>query len=522
MERLTSEKISSEEVGILDNNAEWLGIPKSHLMECAGYAFAMEILQRYNLDENSKALIFCGTGNNGGDGFVVARHLTSFGIKSKILLMGRAERIRTEEAKSNWNILQNSLTESVEIKVINDSTDIVNLGIILDQEDQHYKIIIDGLLGTGIKGKIREPYATAIEFIDEIREQKQIPVVSIDVPSGLDPDTGEVDDMAVKSDLVITFHRTKLGMKVDENYIKEIVVKSIGIPEEADLFLGRGDLLPALRYRETDFHKGEFGRILVVGGSKFYSGAPAYSSLTGINFGCDLVITYTPAVIADVLRGYSPNMIVRSNPGDWLTMDAFEEIAWLVDWSNAILIGPGLGEESETEELLVNLLKKFREDKKSFILDADALKLIKNHHDLIKGQSCILTPHEGEFKIMSGIELPPYDEIKKRGEKIHQLAKNLDVTLLVKGPYDYISNGRILKLNRTGCPEMAIGGTGDVLAGLCSSFVATGNNLFRSACASAFLNGYLGEYCKKELGSRFTALNMIENLNNSIQKLQNF
>lgn len=520
MERITSEKISSEEVGILDNNAEWLGIPKSHLMECAGYSFATEIVQRYNLDGKSKALLFCGTGNNGGDGFVIARHLSAYGITSKILLMGRPERIRSEEAKLNWNIVSNSLTHSIKTEIVEDSTDIVQLGILLDQVEQSYKIIIDGLLGTGIQGKVREPYATAIEFIDEIKQQKNIPVVSIDVPSGLNPNTGEVEDKAVKADLVITFHRNKLGMKIDGNYIRDIVVKSIGIPEEAKMFLGRGNLLPYLKSRKSDFHKGQFGRMLVIGGSKFYSGAPAYSSLTGINFGIDLVITYTPEVIADVLRSYSPNMIVRSNPGKWLTMDAFEEITPLVDWANAVLIGPGLGEEKETEELLINLLKKFRKEEKSFVLDADALKLIKNHHDLVKGQKCILTPHEGELKIMSGIDLPNYDDITGRGEKIHNLAKKLDVILLVKGPYDYISNGKILKLNRTGCPEMAIGGTGDVLAGLCTSFLATTENIFESACAAIFLNGYIGEYTKDLIGSRFTALDMIENLNNSIQSLQ--
>ncbi|MFO7797592.1 MAG: NAD(P)H-hydrate dehydratase [Promethearchaeati archaeon] len=519
MERLTSEKISSEEVGILDNNAEWLGIPKAHLMECAGYSFATDIIQRYSLDERSKVLIFCGTGNNGGDGFVIARHLSAFGIHSKILLMGTPKSIRSEEALLNWNIISKSLTHSIKTETVRDSTDIVQLGILLDQKKESYKLIIDGLLGTGIQGKVREPYATAIEFIDEIKEQKDIPVVSIDVPSGLNPNTGKVEDIAVKADLVITFHRNKLGMEIDGNYIRDIVVKSIGIPEEASLFLGRGNLLPSLKSRKTDFHKGQFGRMLVIGGSKFYSGAPAYSSLTGINFGIDLVITYTPQVIADVLRTYSPNMIVRSNPGDWLTMDAFEEISSLVDWANAILIGPGLGEEKETEELLIKLLKKFRKEEKSFVLDADALKLIKNHHDLVKGQKCILTPHEGELKIMSEIDLPPFDDVSGRGKKIHNLAKNLDLTLLVKGPYDYISNGKILKLNRTGCPEMAIGGTGDVLAGLCTSFLATIKNRFDSACAAAFLNGYLGEYIKEIIGPRFTALDMIENINDSIQSL---
>lgn len=517
---MTKEKILAKKVGILDNNAEWLGIPKKLLMECAGYSLAMEIIEKYNLHENSKVVLFCGTGNNGGDGFVVARHLSSFGIKSHIILLGRPERIRTEEAKMNWNIISNSLTKNVKINVAKDSTDVVNMGIVLDSET--HDLIVDAILGTGIKGKLREPVATAVEFINEAREHQNLPVVSIDVPTGLDPDTGEVTDIAITADLVITFHRNKKGMKIENDYIGEIIVKSIGIPQEAQLFVGRGDLLPTLQSRGKRFHKGQFGRMLVLGGSKNYTGAPSFSSLTGINFGLDLVITYTPQIIGDVIRSYSPNLIVRSQPGDWLSKQNWEEIIWLVEWSNAILIGPGMGEEKETEALLIDLLKKFREDKKAFVLDADALKLVKNHHDLLKRQSCILTPHEGELKIMTGAELPPYDDIEARSESIIKLAKELNCVLLVKGPYDYISDGEELRINRTGCQEMAVGGTGDVLAGLCASFLATGNKIFESACSAAFLNGYIGEFCKQKVGTRFNAMDMIDKINEAISELEKY
>ena len=160
--------------------------------------------------------------------------------------------------------------------------------------------------------------------------------------------------------------------------------------------------------------------------------------------------------------------------------------------------------------------------KKSFVLDADALKLVKNHLELLKGQKVILTPHEGELKIMAEIDLPPYNKIEERGSIIRDLAKKLDVTLLVKGPYDYISDGKRIKVNRTGCPELSIGGTGDVLAGLCASFIATENDPFESACSAAFLNGIIGEYCKKNIGSRFTAGDMINSINKAIQHVINF
>ena len=518
MERFISKKISSEELSILDNNSEWLGIPKSYLMECAGYSFATEIMTQGYLKENSKVAIFCGTGNNGGDGFVVARHLSSYGVKVLVILVGTPDKIRTKEAKINWNIIFNHLTYSIKTLFIKDSTDAKKIRDIIEK-DQAYSLILDGLLGTGVEGKIREPISSSIDLINKIKEKEKdrIKVASIDVPSGVDPNTGKISDKAVNPDLVITFHRIKKGLKKTGKY--QVIEKSIGIPPEASIFVGKGDLLSNLKSRSVDTHKGEFGRVLVIGGSKNYSGAPAYTSLSCIQFGCDLVITYVPEVVGDVIRSYSPNMIVRTSPGDWLTTKAIKEILYLIDWANAIVIGPGLGTEIASEELLTKIFENVDIAKKAFVIDADALKLIKSHLDLIKGKNVILTPHEGEFKVISDIDLPHFNEIDQRGAEIFKMAKSLDVTLLVKGPYDYISDGKMLKINKTGCPEMSIGGTGDVLAGLCASFLTTGNSPFRSACSAAFLNGYIGEFCKKTIGPRFTAMDLINNINNGILSL---
>jgi hydroxyethylthiazole kinase-like uncharacterized protein yjeF len=517
-----SEKITSEEMAILDNNSEWLGIPKSHLMECAGYSLANEVINQGYLKKSSKVAIFCGTGNNGGDGFVVARHLSSFGVKSLVILVGNPDNIRTKEAKLNWNIIYDNLNYSIKNVIIRDSTDLNSLRKML-KDDNHYHIIIDGLLGTGIKGKIREPISSAIDLINNIKteEQGRIKVVSIDVPSGLDPNTGEVLDKAIKADLVVTFHKQKFGMKSTNEYMKEIIERSIGIPQEADLFVGRGDLLETLKIRKIDTHKGEFGKILVIGGSKNYSGAPTYTSLAAINFGCDLVITYVPEVVGDVVRSYSPNLIVRTNPGNWLNKNALEEIKELAIWADTLVIGPGLGMEKETEDFFVDLCSFLNENHKSYVIDADGLKLLKNHLNLVKNQNIILTPHAGELKIMTDLDLPRYDAIERRADIIYKFAKQNDIILLVKGPYDYITNGNKLKINKTGCPEMSIGGTGDVLAGLCASFLATKNSAFKSACSAAFLNGYLGEYCKKSIGNRFTAVDMIHNINNAIKNITN-
>jgi hydroxyethylthiazole kinase-like uncharacterized protein yjeF len=522
MKSFESEKIDSEEMAILDNNSEWLGIPKNHLMECAGYSFAKKVINREYLGKEDKALIFCGTGNNGGDGFVVARHLSSYGVKVLVILAGDPAKIRTKEAKLNWDIIYNNLTYSIEVEIVKDSTDLINIGNRI-KRDKSYRVVVDGLLGTGIEGKIREPIASAIDLINDIKktDNEKITVISIDVPSGLDPNTGNVIDKAVIADLVITFHKIKQGLSCSNKHIKEILDRSIGIPPEASLFVGRGDLISTLKKRKLDAHKGDFGKILIIGGSKNYSGAPAYSSLTGIHFGIDLVITYVPEVIANPLRSYSPNMIVRSNKGNWLDIKSLEELTELIKWADSILIGPGLGLKRETENLLVELLKVLKQYKKPFVLDADALKLIKDHLELIKSSPAILTPHEGELRIMLGVDLPPYNNIDERSKVILDLAKKLDLTLLIKGPYDYITNGSQIKVNKTGCAEMSIGGTGDILAGLCNCFISIKNNPFKSACSAAFLNGLIGEYCKQTIGERFTALDIIKNINNALRNIVN-
>ncbi|MGQ4875703.1 MAG: NAD(P)H-hydrate dehydratase [Promethearchaeia archaeon] len=516
------DEIDSFGMGILDNNSEWLGIPKHLLMECAGYSFSMEVIKRYKLKPKDVVFIFCGTGNNGGDGFVIARHLASNGIKPIVFLAGNPEKIRTPEARLNWKILNQGLIYSVKVEIIKDSSEIEKVSFYVES-NPNLKLVIDGLLGTGISGKIREPISTIIDFINEkLKTQLKLPIACIDIPSGFDPNIGLINDKSVRPDLVITFHRIKSGLKSNHEFAKEVIVKPIGIPLEADLFVGRGDVLPTLKKRAINCHKGQFGKVLIIGGSKDYSGAPAYSSLASIAFGIDLVITFVPDVIGNVLRGYSPNLIVRSSEGNHLNDNSLNELIQLVEWADAILIGPGMGTHEETEGLLLKLLEKIRIEKKKCVLDADALKLVKNHLETLKGMELILTPHAGELKIISGIDLPRYDKIDEISEILLDLAKNLNVTLLLKGAYDYISDGEKLKINKTGCPEMSIGGTGDVLSGLCASLLSIGNDPFSSACSAAFINGYAGELCKKNIGERFTSLDLISHINDAISKIRDY
>ncbi len=510
-----SKTISSSQMGVEDNNSEWLGIPKNLLMECAGYSFTQKIIEHYNLKPYQRVIIFSGLGNNGGDSFVIARHLSSMKIYIDLILVGVPEKIRTEESRLNWNIIQN-LSLAIQIRVIKDSSEFKKLQVELNKIK--IDLIIDGLLGTGIKGKIREPISSAIDLINDFQSQGKN-IASIDVPSGMNPDTGNILDKAVKADFVVTFHKLKKGLNENTEYIKKVEVSPIGIPLEANLFVGRGNLLPTVKMHPEYSHKGENGKVLVIGGSKDYSGAPALASLAAIKIGVDLVRTFVPESISEIVKKYSPNLIVNHGSGDYISIEHLASLKELIEWADAILIGPGMGINNITQETTLKILDILSELNKPCVIDADALKLIKNNLKLIQRSNIILTPHEGEFKIMTGVSLPPMENFIERLENVSRVAKRYGATFLVKGKYDLISNGIERKINQTGCSQMTVGGTGDILAGLCAAFMSVNNSAFNSACSAAFLNGLAGELCLEEVGDFFTSLDMINKIPATLKKL---
>lgn len=202
----------------IEENGHQMGFLRKFMMENAGAAAARYLSERFSNISSKKILIFAGLGNNGGDAFVVARHLAGFGCDVKVILLGSPTKIRTDEAKTNWKILESM--NSVDLIV---TSDVRELNLNAD-------IIVDGILGTGISGKLREPYASAIDQINKSPAFK----LALDVPSGLDPDTGLVDDKCVKADVTITFHKMKVGMPRRKEACGNIIVQKIGIPLEAE------------------------------------------------------------------------------------------------------------------------------------------------------------------------------------------------------------------------------------------------------------------------------------------------
>jgi len=212
-------EITVKQMMQIEENGHQMGFFRKLMMENAGATTARHIVERYSDLTSKKITVFAGLGNNGGDAFVVARHLTGFGCRPTVILLGHPDKIKTEEAKSNWKILEKM--NSINLVLASDIVGLVN-----DAE-----IIIDGILGTGISGSIREPYSSAISLINQSRAFK----LAVDVPSGLDPDTGLVNDKCVKADLTITYHKMKIGMPKNLDMCGKIFVEKIGIPPEAEI-----------------------------------------------------------------------------------------------------------------------------------------------------------------------------------------------------------------------------------------------------------------------------------------------
>lgn len=483
------EAITSTEMYVADRNAEWLGVTRLVLMENAGASVARAALSKF--PEAKRILVVAGTGDNGGDGMVAARHLHGAGKEVRVIVLGEP---REELARVNLEALRRTM---VEIAVANTPEELLALQGWFTWAD----LIIDAVLGTGIRGKLREPHSTAIDLMN----LSPAPKIAVDVPSGLDPDTGEVRDKAVRAAVTVTFHKAKVGLLAEQAriYVGELIVEKIGIPPEAELYVGPGDFRLLRFARRADSKKGDHGRVLVVGGSAEYSGAPIYVALAALRVGVDLVVLAEPEPAAAAAKAYSPDLIAVPLPGDRLKPIHVDKVLSLAQKADVVAIGPGLGTEQETQEAVKEIFRKL--SGKPLIVDADAIKALPGAR---ASGSVVFTPHAGEFKALTGLD-PPRD-LKERIRAVREQAGKLGAVVLLKGRFDVISDGKRVKVNITGTPAMTVGGTGDVLTGLVAGLATKTNDMFVAASVAAFVNGLAGEEAAKELGFHIAASDLIK------------
>ncbi len=475
--------ITSVRMAAIDANCEYLGIKRLQLMENAGAAIANAAKSRIS---SGKIVIIAGRGNNGGDAFVAARHLG--GYDTTVVLLGKKDEIKTPEAQHNLKALERT---SVPLILVTDAS-------MFDRQIiKNAGVIIDGIFGTGIRGNIKEPESTAIDLIN----CSDAFVIAVDVPSGFDPDGGKFGK-AVLADLTLTFHKMKTGMMKKEagKYTGEVQVIDIGIPREAELFVGPGDIRPFLT-RPASSHKGDAGRVLVIGGGA-YSGAPALAALAALRAGADIATIAAPKSVSDIIASFSPNLIVRPLSGDRLVDEDIPVISELIKKHDVVVMGMGLGNEDPTLEAVRKIIPLCRKA----VIDADALTpgiIRKDHGDII------VTPHAGEMKRLSGSNVPEDENEKFRF--VADFAKDNELTVLLKGRIDIISDGIDVRANRTGNAGMTVGGTGDVLAGLTGALFAK-HDAFSAACAAAYINGAAGDLAFYEFGYGLLATDLIDHI----------
>jgi len=508
---------------VADNNCEYLGLSRLCLMENAGKSISDEVatLSTFKFSHPVKVLIFTGSGGNGGDGFVAARHLLNRGFEVNVYCLNDLEQIKSDDALTNLEVLLNlePRISRLNIDFLKDSEYIDNLNF---SKYEDY-IVLDCLLGTGIKGKLRTKVRKTVELINEISGIK----VAIDVPSGLDPLTGEIGDIAVNADYTICFHKVKTGVKLaGEDKVGGIITCDIGIPLEAEMFVEGGDLL-RLKNRAENSHKGNNGSVLIIGGSKEYYGAPAIASKAAIGTGTDLTYVYAPKPTASAIKSLSEDFIVKESENDYLSLDDLENILELSEKVDAVLIGPGASQKEETSKLFNTLTLKI---KKPLVFDADALKLI-NLSLIAKREDIIITPHFYEFKsffkdMISEDELlilnklseftdKDYNDFYKVNDKIktlQKITKSMNGAIILKGRYDFIFNKNKVKINRSGNAGMTVGGTGDALAGIAVSLLSQGLNPFDAAILAPYLNGKAGDLAKESQGYGFGAQDLTQYL----------
>lgn len=505
--------MTTDDMFIYDENAEDLGILKDKLMENAGASMARIIQEHVKGLEKPDIHVLCGTGNNGGDGFVIARHLARVGGILHVYLAGTRGTIRTPEARNNWKALLN-MDVTVACHEVKDSSMVNGIKDFITKNS----IIIDALLGSGIKGKIREPIASLISLINDLKEEMSIPVFSVDVPSGMDPNTGALAEKHVVATRTATFHKMKPGLLKRGDIAGKVHVEPIGIPPEVEWVVGKGDVKLLLKKkRDPNSTKGMNGKIAIIGGSQNYSGAPALAALAATQCGIDLVNVFAPKSVSQAIRSFSPDLIVTSLEGDAIGEKNVESLQSCIEWADTILVGPGLGRADESFRTVNGVYKLALEKNKRLIIDADGLKALQNDISIIDNPNVILTPHAGEFSIMSHVPIAELDSLEKKLVAAGEFVKKCNCSVILKGPEDIVINQRHCKVNNTGTPAMTVGGTGDVLAGITAAFASlygiNEEKMFVAACAAAHVNGLIGELTKQQHGGPFiTASTMIENI----------
>jgi hydroxyethylthiazole kinase-like uncharacterized protein yjeF len=493
--------VTAAEMAAMDQSTiEGVGIPGVVLMENAGRGACEVMWRRFPDLAGKRVLVLAGGGNNGGDGFVIARHLWQRRVQVDVCCLRKSADYRGD-ARINLDIVKKL---GVPVTVMADVADLPQLRERLAAAE----LVVDAILGTGLNAPVRGFYRNVIELVNELGR----PVFAVDLPSGLDATTGLPLGACVRATATATFGLAKIGQLVTPgcSFVGHLEVVDIGLPrnvtemeEPPRLWLDPRDMAPLVRAREIASHKGSFGHVLVVAGSVGKTGAGAMASMGAARAGAGLVTLAVPVSLHGLMEVKLTEVMTEplaETAEQTIAEDAVPRLKKLLEGKEALALGPGISTQEETGRVALRLVEA---SPCPVVVDADALTVLVNHPGVLRRARApvILTPHPGEMGRLSG--LSPAEVQSRRVELAQAFSKEHGVTLVLKGARTLVASpeGR-LAVNGSGNPGLASGGTGDVLTGLIAGFLAQGLAPFQAACLGVYSHGAAADRLAARYGDR--------------------
>jgi len=526
----------SEEMKAIDRYAiEEIGIPGVVLMENAGTGTVRLIDKKYGPLRGSFALILVGPGNNGGDGLVIGRHLHQLGCEPIFFFFVHPDQL-TGDTATNLAIVERM---KLPYHVIDTSPRVKTIPVLFKQIESRGKpccAIIDALFGTGLDRAIGGYYGETIDMINNRSFADHIPVVAVDTPSGLDSTSGRILGSAIKADMTATFGCPKPGqvMQGSSTYTGDLHVIDIGIPPEViantriSTFMitaeTASEWLSRIK-RPSDTHKGTYGHLLILAGSTGKTGAAILTAHGALRSGCGLVSLGVPYDLNAIFESSLPEAMTIPLQSSTSLLNTSDLSAILRNVKNktALVVGPGIGTDTRTAELVLYL---YHTVKQPMIIDADALNIIATYKDQLKsaGGPRIFTPHPGEMarlidRSSHAVQEDRLDAARTCHKRYKNSGKELIIALKGAGTLIVTDNEDVM-VNTSGNPGMATGGMGDVLAGVIGSLLCQGMPADIACGAGVYLHGMAGDKLYRKIGPGFTASELSKKLPISLKTLQ--
>lgn len=513
--------VKAEEMAAIDQDTiHKIGIPGAVLMERAGQAIFAAIVKNFGSVKDKRFLVLCGPGNNGGDGFVIARYLSEAGAQVVCLTMKGLESLRGDAQlyASVYQKISGHLVIFSDLKQVKDYL-------------QNSEYVVDALFGNGLDRNLKSPYGEIVELINQFASR--LKVIAVDLPSGLEANSGQILGNAPYCQLTLTVGLPKWGLYLEPGRSRagKVEVVDIGFPkvltedpDKKSLIIDKKLASTLLPKRAKNAYKGTFGTVWVIGGSHYYLGAPLLSSMAALRSGVGLVLLASPASLCRQIGGAYPEVMRCPLEDDgflnetdllsfpWLKGEKEEQKLSSIPWPSpkAVCLGPGLGRKKETGEAVRAIINR---SPVPMVIDADALyhlSKIAATEKIDLEQKCVLTPHLGELSWLLNIDstqllsnLPYYALL---------CAQKYNCVVAAKGSPTLISDGRRCWLNSSGGPVLAQGGSGDVLAGLIAGLLAQGLAPFEAAALGVYWHGAAGDKAAAEHSERGLVASEISSL----------